>query len=154
MGRGCEVAEDQAFSQEVLMRTGNYVHSFLYPLHESGGHIPTCGISACIFVVQIYILITLVSALPIPLLGPSSHSFATRGPGTAPWVKPTSRRLALLVSFVGTIGTEALGVPAPNAPPKTTTCAQVFLHPDSLTRTPNLHLRNPAGWPYQPVTTC
>ena len=29
VGRGCEVAEDQAFSQEVLMRTGDYVHSFL-----------------------------------------------------------------------------------------------------------------------------
>ena len=57
MGRGCEVAEDQAFSQEVLMRTGDYVRSFLYSLHESGGHVPTCGISAGIFVVQIYILI-------------------------------------------------------------------------------------------------
>ena len=58
VGRGCEVTEDQAFSQEVLMRTGNYVHSFLYSLHESGGHNSTCGISACIFAIQIYILIT------------------------------------------------------------------------------------------------
>ena len=58
VGRGCEVAGDQAFSQEVLMRTGDYTHSFLYSLHESGGHIPTYGISACMFVVQIYILIT------------------------------------------------------------------------------------------------
>ena len=52
------MAEDQAFSQEVLMRTGDYVRSFLYSLHVCGGHIPTCGISACIFVLQIYILIT------------------------------------------------------------------------------------------------
>ena len=58
VGRGCEVAEDQAFSQEVLMQTGNYVHSFLYSPSECGDHIPTRGISACIFVVQIYILKT------------------------------------------------------------------------------------------------
>ena len=41
------------------MRTGDYVHSFLYSLRESGGHVPTSSIEvvcACIFVVQIYIL--------------------------------------------------------------------------------------------------
>ena len=57
------MAEVQAFSQGVLMRAGNYVHLFLYSPNESGGHIPTNSIEvvcACIFVVQIYILITYV----------------------------------------------------------------------------------------------
>ena len=63
VGRGCEVAEDQAFSQGVLMRTGSYVHSFLYSLHECGGHIPSNSVEvvcACIFVLQIHILVTYI----------------------------------------------------------------------------------------------
>ena len=61
VGRGCEVPEVQAIPQEVLMRTGYYIHLFLYSPHESGGHIPTISIEvvcACIFVIQIYILKT------------------------------------------------------------------------------------------------
>ena len=53
------MAEAQAFSQEVLMQTGYYVHLFLYSPHESGGHILTNSIEvvcACIFVIRIYIL--------------------------------------------------------------------------------------------------
>ena len=59
VGRGCEVAKVQAFSQEVLMRTGNYVHFLLYSPNECGGHVPTIPIEvvcACILVIQIYIL--------------------------------------------------------------------------------------------------
>ena len=43
------------------MRTGYYVHIFLYPPRESGSHIPTNSIEdvyARVFVIQIYILIT------------------------------------------------------------------------------------------------
>ena len=118
--------------------------TFCYRRDGSGGHIPTCGISACIFVLQIYILTSLVLALSALIFGPGSLCFATRGRGASSWVEPISRRLILLVRFVGAIEALAFRFPAPSAPPKTITWAQVFLHPVSPTRGPHFHLRKPA----------
>ena len=69
------------------MRIGSYAHLFLYPPNGSGGHIPACGISACIFVIRIYILITYIIDRPYISKGFQTcpRSGLVISPGGDPW---------------------------------------------------------------------